>query len=281
MYFPRWLLDQGIGVDNNGLSILDLVDSGTIDCKLAGLLWILMEGRASVLVAAGPSFAGKTTLLHALLDFLPPGLQRVSLKGDYEDFKFTENSPPEKTYMIAEEISNHGFFEDYLWGYKAIRAFKLLSEGYALGATIHARNSQEVLYVLYKHLGIPLPELARLGIVVNLHAVNGRTYYDDPIRRVSSVDLILTTPEGLAIQVLAARKYTEKGFDYQSEKTLRQALSEKRLIGEKCVYAEIDARMRLLKHLLKTGNTSREEVRKAVQDFYHCRTNRSAGNKVT
>jgi hypothetical protein len=271
MFYPKWLSGSGIENDNNGLSILELVKSGTLDCKLAGLLWILMEHRASVLVAAGPSYAGKTTLLHALLDFLPPGLQMVSLQGSQEDFKFTENSPAEKTYMIAEEVSNHGFFEDYLWGHKAVRAFKLLIPGYALGATIHARNSQEVLYILYKYLGLPLEVLTRLGIVVNLHATAGRSEWDEPIRRVSSVDLILPSPEGLAIQVLAARQYSENGFEYQTEKGLQQALLEKRLIGKGQVVGEIDIRMRFLKHLLNKGETSRAEVKKAVLDYYNSR----------
>lgn len=270
MYFPRWLLDQGSGDDNDGLSILDLVNSGTVDCKLAGLLWILMEGRASALVASGPSYAGKSTLMHALLDFLPPGLQRIPLKGYFEDFQFTAGSLPQKTYLIAEEISNHGFLE-YLWGQKAVRTIKLLTQGYALGATIHARNSQEVLFVLYKYLGIPLEVLSHLGIVVNLHATAGRSYYDEPIRRVSSVDLILSSPEGLAVQVLAARKYTQNGFDYLTGKGLHQALAQKSLIGHKCVDAEIDTRMRYLKHLLRKGETSRETVRKAVLEYYSSR----------
>jgi hypothetical protein len=269
MFYPKWLSDRETGNENNGLSILELVKSGTLDCRLAGLLWILMERRASVLVAAGPSYAGKTTLLHALLDFLPPGLQMVSLQGSYEDFKFTENGPAEKTYMIAEEISNHGFFQDYLWGHKAIMAFRLLSRGFALGATIHARNSQEVLYVLYKYLGLPLETLTQLGIVVNLQATAGRSEWEEPVRRVISVDLILPSPEGLAIQVLAARKYSENGFDYQAETSLQQALTQKNLTGKGDIYAEIDLRMRFLKHLLKKGETSRPEVKKAVMEYYN------------
>jgi hypothetical protein len=267
MFDSRWWVNQGFGDYTDSLSILDLVNSGTIDCKLAGLLWVLMEHRASVLVAAGPSFAGKTTLLHALLDFLPPDLHKVSLQGYYEDFTFTDNSPPEKTYMIAEEISNHGMVE-YLWGYKAIRAFKLMSQGYGLGATIHARNSQEVIFILHKYLGLPLAVLTRLGMVVNLHAIAGRNFYDEPIRRVNSVDLILPSSEGLTIKVLAARKLTENGFDYQAEKSLYRALAEKSLTGKSPVNAEIDTRMRFLRHLLKKGEFSRKEVRKAVLEYY-------------
>jgi hypothetical protein len=266
MFYPRWWA-QWSGNNSDSLSILDLVISGTVDCKLAALLWLLMEHRASVLVAAGPSFAGKTTLLHALLDFLPPEIQRISLKGYYEDFKFTNFCKPDSTYLITEEISNHGFAE-YLWGLKAVRTFKLLSQGYALGGTIHARKAEEVIYVLHSYLGIPLPQLSRLGIIVNLRAAAGRTYEDEPVRRVTSVDLILPDKEGLAVQILAARQMTEKGFVYLPEGDLQQALSKKYLIGKSPVAREIDARKRFLRHLLKGDRTSRKDVRNAVLGYY-------------
>ena len=69
------------------LSILDLVESKTLDLKLAGLLWLIMESRASVQVASEPIYAGKTTLLHSLLDLLPPDLQWYYLRGFSEDFR--------------------------------------------------------------------------------------------------------------------------------------------------------------------------------------------------
>jgi hypothetical protein len=273
--------NQGSGETEDGLSILDLVNSGTVDCKLAGLLWVLMEHRASLLVASGPSYAGKSTLMHSLLDFLPPDLQQISLQGYFEDFQFVSSSQPQKSYLVAEEISNHGFYE-YLWGIKAVRAFKLLSQGYAMGATIHARNSEEVLYVLHKYIGLPMNLLSRLGIIVNLRAVAGKDpWRDEPIRRVSSVDLVLSSKlvpsdggvleERMLIQVLAARQFSENGFEYLPDKDLQKVLNQRSLIGKAKIQEEIDTRMRLLEHLIKDGKTTRRDVREAVQEFYNSR----------
>ncbi len=117
-------------IDEN-LSILDVVKFGTIDFKLAGLLWLLMEHRASVMVAAGPIWAGKTTLLHAMLDFLRPEIEQVSLRGYEEDFKSLGSEKPENTYLITEEISNHSY--EYLWGYQVIKAFECTPQGLCLG----------------------------------------------------------------------------------------------------------------------------------------------------
>ena len=129
------------------LSILDLVESKTLDFKLAGLLWLIMESRASVLIASGPIFAGKTTLLHSLLDLLPPDLRQYFLRGFSEDFSFINSYKPETAYLVSEEISNHQY--DYLWGHQVQKTFRLLAQGYRLGTTTHASNIKDVAYLLY------------------------------------------------------------------------------------------------------------------------------------
>ncbi|HTC85890.1 MAG TPA: hypothetical protein VK656_04260 [Candidatus Acidoferrum sp.] len=59
---------------------------GTLDTSLAALLWLLVEARVPLVVAAGPSRTGKTTLLEAALDFLPVSVRRHELAGYAEDF---------------------------------------------------------------------------------------------------------------------------------------------------------------------------------------------------
>src|ERR1035437_3948585 len=80
------------------LSVLELVNSGSLDLRLAALLWLIMEYRAPVLVAAGPSTAGKSTTLNVLLDFLPPEVKEVHLPGEGEDFSFVDDAVPANTY---------------------------------------------------------------------------------------------------------------------------------------------------------------------------------------
>ena len=248
------------------LSILDVVNSGTIDFKLGGLLWLLMEHRASVLVASGPIFAGKSTMLHSLLDFLPPGVQKLTLKGFAEDFSFTGNHEPDTTYLISEEISNHNF--EYLWGYQVVKALELLTKGYAFGSTIHARNIKEVAYVLHSILNVPLPLIAGLGVVVTLQAWNGPSLYEEPIRRVDTVNIINSTDKGLVAQTLAARELTDKQFAYPSEKELSDALFNKFAVRYDNVFSEVAQRERFLIELNDSGVSSREEVRKAISDYY-------------
>jgi hypothetical protein len=67
-------------------SIVELLRAGTLDAELAATLWLLIEGRVPIIVAAAGRGAGKSTLLGALLDFLPPGLRIIELEGATETF---------------------------------------------------------------------------------------------------------------------------------------------------------------------------------------------------
>jgi energy-coupling factor transporter ATP-binding protein EcfA2 len=260
-WWPQW---WGLKVNDN-LSILDVVNSGAVDYKLAGLLWLLMEHRASVLVAAGPSFAGKSTLLHALLDFLPPEIEQVALRGYEEDFKLISSGKPDKTYLITEEISNHSY--EYLWGHQVVKALELIPKGYALGGTIHARNLREVAYVL-NNLGVSLSLIARLGVVITLQVKPSRSYDDDLVRYVDTVSTVNLTKEGIVAQILATRQSADDRFIYPLEHALQDVLFNKFAIKHDDVSSEIELRGRFLSQLSDKGICSRREVRKAISEYY-------------
>jgi hypothetical protein len=251
-------------VDEN-LTILDVVKFGTIDFKLAGLLWLLMEHRASVIVAAGPVWAGKTTLFHAMLDFLRPEIAQVSLRGYEEDFKSLGTEKPENTYLTTEEISNHSY--EYLWGYQVIKAFELLPKGYALGGTTHARNIREVAYVL-NALRVPLQQIASLGAVITLQVTNGKYSNDEPVRYVDTVSTLNLTEEGLVARFLARRHLPDEKFVYPAEKDLHGILFNKFKIKYESISSEIEARGLFLSQLQAKGMFTREEVREAISGYY-------------
>lgn len=251
-------------VDEN-LSILDVVKFGTIDFKLAGLLWLLMEHRASVMVAAGPIWAGKTTLLHAMLDFLRPEIEQVSLRGYEEDFKSLGSEKPENTYLITEEISNHSY--EYLWGYQVIKAFECIPRGYALGGTTHARNIREVAHVL-NSLGVPLPLIAGLGAVITLQVAQGTYYDDEPRRYVDTVSTVNLAKEGLFAQILTTRHSPDEKFIYPPEQDLHSILFNKFAVKYESITPEIEARGQFLSQLRAKGTCSREQVREAISGYY-------------
>ena len=264
MAYSRWWPQWWRLKEDDQLSVLDVVSSGTLDYKLAGLLWLLIERRASVLVAAGPSFVGKSTLLHALLDFLPPGIERIDLRGYMEDFRFTAAGGADRTYLVTEEISNHSY--DYLWGHQVVKALALIPKGYALGGTIHARNIREVAYVL-NAIGVPLSLIAGLGLVITLQAKRGRAYDDDIVRYVDTVNIVSLGKEGLTAHTLASRQSADDEFVYPPEPALRSILFQKFGFNYDDLSSEIELRAKFLSRLHDNGISSREEVKKSLSEY--------------
>lgn len=158
----------GLGWDvPDPLSIVDLIAAGNFDARTAALLWLLIEARASIVVAADPPGAGKTTTLTALGDFLPPDVARFYLRGWQETFDFAATADPARSYILCNEISAH--LPVYLWGRKVPQLFAALGAGFAFGATMHADEPGEVVGILAGYpLYVPLPAIARLDLIMTL-----------------------------------------------------------------------------------------------------------------
>ncbi|MBF0522573.1 MAG: CpaF family protein [Candidatus Omnitrophica bacterium] len=69
------------------LSIIDLIEKGTLNTEIAAHLWLYIEGMgvklANILISGGPG-SGKTTLLNALLSFVPNAQHIVVIEDSLE-----------------------------------------------------------------------------------------------------------------------------------------------------------------------------------------------------
>ena len=113
-------------------SIVELIGSGVLDAELAAILWLLVEGLVPVVVAGDGPGTGRSTLLRALLDFLPSGIRVVELKGQDEDFAWLPQASelgwpgrplslqaqppirPESTVLFVDELSDR--LPAFTWG---------------------------------------------------------------------------------------------------------------------------------------------------------------------
>ncbi len=171
------------------LSIMQIMNAGSADIDLLAVLWAMLARRASVLVAAEPPMAGKTTTLTALLDLMPPDSNRVYLRGHYETFDFAlePDADPQNTYILANEMSDH--LAVYLWGSRIYKTFELMEQGYAIGSTMHAETVDDVIAILNSQpLCVPPARVAGLTLVINLY-VSGT--YGSSVRRFNTVNMLL------------------------------------------------------------------------------------------
>jgi hypothetical protein len=153
------------------LSLAQIIALGSVDPRTVALIWVLLEHGVSLTVA-GPTDpqpgVGKTTTLNALLQFLPEGTALAYMSGMYEDFAFTQlpEIKPEKTYALCNEVSDH--LPIYMWGRVARRYLSLTTQGYHIATSVHADTISEVVQMYQRSLRVPVPDIRRLGLVVNI-----------------------------------------------------------------------------------------------------------------
>ena len=156
------------------LSMAQLISLRSVDAETAALIWLLLECGTSLTVA-GPTDpkpgVGKTTVLNALLQFLPEETVLAYTSGMYEDFAFTElpDTDPALTCVLCNETSDHQPF--YMWGRVARRYLMLPSQGYHIATCVHADTIDDVIYMYQHDLRLSSRAVRSLGLVVNIGLV--------------------------------------------------------------------------------------------------------------
>jgi len=173
------------------MSITEIIRAGTMPSRLAALMWVGIERGASIILAADPPGAGKTTVLTALLTFASPETRAYFTQGWGETFELPPPSDRAPTYLLVNEISDH--LPVYSWGPYVVRIFELMGEGYSLASTMHADTVEEVVGQLEQENGVPPEHIGRLTFIVPLLVAyeGGRT-----MRRV--LDVAVPLDEGPA-----------------------------------------------------------------------------------
>ena len=269
-------------------SIVELIDDGVLDAELAALAWLLIEARLPVVVGALARGVGKTTLLEALLDFLPGAVHRIDLAGEAEDFAWlpeaaalgwptagptvasTPPVTPQSAYLVAAELSNH--LPAYTWGPAARTLVRAASVGYGIGAAIHADRLEDVHEQLGAWpVGATDDELSYLGLVLIARAwreVDGTVvrrvvaaHYARPVGRDEQGHVQRLPPA-----VLAARDETTDVLEHFAWGVMPELAVR---LGRKAGDVEQDQAERadLLRALLAAGTTEADDVLQALRTF--------------
>ena len=171
-------------------SIVELIRTGTLDVELAAQLWLLVEARVPIIVAAEAHGTGSSTVLGALVDLLPPAVRVVELAGVDETFAWLPQASElgwpgvarplavgepvraETTVLLASELSDRP--PTGTWGVAARIAVRAASIGYGLAATIHADSLDHVFEALRQPpVRLADDELSHLGVVLIVRRVEG------------------------------------------------------------------------------------------------------------
>ena len=150
------------------MSAVELIGTPAIDARLMATLWAVVARRRGVMLSSEAPQAGKTTLLSALVDFLPDDTTGIFVRGWWEEYDWLDEIPAGTGFLLINEMSDH--LPIYVWGRAARGALMLAGKGWGIGATMHADSLPEALASLRTHLGATDADLAGLTVYLQYSA---------------------------------------------------------------------------------------------------------------
>jgi len=129
------------------LSIVDLIQAGTISVEMTAYAMRAMETGASLLMAARPGSAGKTTLMAAILNFLPPEVPIVTIDSARVIRAGLGHPAAESACYLAHEIGS-GDWYGYIWGRDVADFFSLIDGNRRIASCLHADTLEELTGIL-------------------------------------------------------------------------------------------------------------------------------------
>ena len=149
------------------LSLVDLIEAGTLDLPLAAYLAAAMRAGASLLVGARPGGAGKTAVMCALLNFLPDDTVIRAVDSRAVLAEGQRDDEPGRTCYLAHEISSASYYA-YVWGHEARTLFGLVADGHVIASNLHADTLEETRDQLCRENGVAPAHLDAVTLKVYL-----------------------------------------------------------------------------------------------------------------
>jgi hypothetical protein len=276
-------------------SVVELISTGTLDAELAATLWVMVEGRVPLIVAADAPGTGSSTLLAALLDFVPPTVRVVEIAGTAETFDWLPQASelgwgrrpgrsagsagrsgrqadaghpvrPDDTVLLVPELSDR--LPTTTWGEIARIVVRAASIGYGLAATMRAERLEAVFEALRRPpVSLVDDELSRLGLVLLLRRVEGgkrrvvAAHYVRPLARDEHGHVQRLGPAVLATWDPERDALEHFGWGVIPELAVRVG----RRAGD--FEVEVGRRRALLDGLVEAGHASTADVRAAIDEY--------------
>lgn len=164
------------------LSIVDLIEAGTISRALAAYSLAAIGAGASFMVGALPGGAGKTTVMGALLNFVPRDTPLTAADSDAAIRAGMADRTPRRCY-ICHEVGAGDYYA-YLWGEPLRRFFELPAAGHILATNLHADTYEQAHRQVCGENGVPEPAFRRMNLIYFLSVTRTGTGL---MRRIAAV----------------------------------------------------------------------------------------------
>lgn len=256
------------------LSIMELIEFGTLDYMMASYISFLLEEGMNVFVS-GATASGKTTLLNAINTFILPGAKIVTIEDTPEVQVPHVNWVREVTRGSSNDKEGEvGMFQllkaalrqrpdriiiGEIRGEEGLIAFQAMQTGHGVMSTFHAASVEKLIQRLTgSPINVPKSYVDNLNVVVIQAAVrlpNGRQ-----VRRVLSINEILgydPVEEAFSFVEVFRWNPSKDKFDfpgYMNSFLLEETIAMKRGLPphkRKAIYTDLKRRAKIFERLHK------------------------------
>ena len=273
------------------LTITDLMRFGTVTPTIAAFLWLAIEYRRSVLVSGGTA-TGKTTVLNALAEFIPPEAKIISIEDTPELRLPHENwvpkvaragfGPADITGRRMGEVSMFDLLKaalrerpDYIIvgevrGKEAYVLFQGMATGHPGMATIHAEDMNALINrLITPPISLPPGLLQSLDIVIFM--THSRVKGLD-VRRmrevIEIVDVDLATGRPITNTVFRWNP-ADDSFSFVSDRSyIMDRIIEMKGVSEESIWNELKRRIEVLEYLRKNNIRYYRDVGRIIAEYY-------------
>ena len=259
------------------ISILQLIEWGTMDYLIAAYLWLAIEEDLNLFIA-GTTASGKTTTLNAITTFIKPSAKIVSIE-DTPELQAPHQNWIREVIREMSKLEKSGGVNMFDLLKAALRqrpdriiigeirgaegniAFQAMQTGHGVMSTFHASSVQKLIQRLTGDpINVPKPYIDNLDVIIIQLAArgpDGRT-----VRRVMSINEIVDyDPQTSSFTFIQAFRWRPESdtFDFPGDMNsfvLENKVAQKRGLPEskrRMIYSELRKRAAILKKLSKGG----------------------------
>lgn len=275
------------------ISVLNLVEFGSMNYLIAAYLWLAIECDLNVFVV-GATASGKTTLLNALTTFIKPNAKIVTIEDTPELQVPHANWVREVVRQMSKDNKSGGvdMFDllkaalrqrpdrimiGEIRGVEGNIAFQAMQTGHGVMATFHASSVQKVIQRLTgEPINVPKVNIDNLDLVVIQSAV--RAPDGSTVRRIVSVNEIVDydSASNTFSFITAFRWRAEDDvFEFPGDMNsfvLEQKVAAKRGLPEskrRSIYSDLRKRAVILEKIHKKGGaTSFDKLFEVIAEAY-------------
>ena len=268
------------------LTIVDLIDFGTLSSELAAYFWYAVENRVSIMVSGGIA-AGKTTMLNCLSMFIKPDMKIVSIEDTPEMNLPHQNWIPTTTrthFGIGSEASDIGLYDllraslrqrpDYIIvgeirGDEAYTLFQAIGTGHLGMSTLHAESVEAAVYRLESEpMNVPRTLISGINIITVQKRVE---QVDRPSRKtITTSEIIGLDPRSREILTNEVYRWNPVNnlFEFSGRSYLIEKIAQKKGISSEEAFKEIQQRAKILEGMLKRKIRNYVDVSDIIRKYY-------------